>query len=147
MTANANIYKSFHGGGFNLIKIHSSKITSRGYKKYEKNPRYVLDGKKIDFFTCYSTDILDPYQGMVKAYDEARESAANRLIHTIAGEEHEANHPGPTKREKKEQEMITKYSEKVRTMLEGNSSERAILKACPGLTLTYLSKIRAAGGF
>jgi hypothetical protein len=147
VTAKANIYKSFHGGGFNLIKIHSSKITSRGYKKYEKNPRYVLDGKKIDFFTCYSTDILDPYQGMVKAYDEARESAANRLIHTIAGEEHEANHPGPTKREKKEQEMITKYSEKVRTMLEGNSSERAILKACPGLTLTYLSKIRAAGGF
>lgn len=147
VTAKANIYKSYHAGGFNIVKIYSSKITSRGYKKYEKNPRLILDDKKIDFFTSYSTDLLDPYQGMVKAYDKARDDAANRLIHMIAGEEHEANHPGPTKREKKEQDMITKYTEKVRTMLEGNSSERAILKACPGLTLTYLSKIRAAGGF
>jgi hypothetical protein len=147
VTAKANIYKSFHDGGFNLVKIHSSKITSRGYKKYEKNPRFILDGKKIDFFTSYSTDLLDPYKGMVKEYDEARDAAAERLIHMIAGEEHEANHPGPSKREIKEQEMMTKYFEKVKTMIEENASERAILKACPGLTLTYLSKIRANGGF
>ena len=147
VTAKANIYRSFHEGGFNIVKIHSSKITSRGYKKYEKNPRLTFDGKKIDFFTAYSTDLLDPYLGLVKEYDIARDLAGARLIHEIAGEEKLNNNPGPSKREVKEQEMITKYLEKVKTMIDEGVSERAVIKACPGLTPTYLTKIRQNGGF
>jgi hypothetical protein len=107
----------------------------------------VLDGKKISFHAAYSTDLLDPYVGLVKEYDVARDEAALRLIHEIADEEKLINNPGPSKREAKEQEMITKYMEKVKIMLEDGISERAVIKACPGLTPTYLTKIRQNGGF
>lgn len=148
VTAKATLYRSFHAGGFNVMKINSSKITYHGYKKHEKNPRFTFDGKKISFYVAYTTDMLDPYQGMVKAYDKLRDEAGARLIHDIAGKEKLANNPGPSKREAKEQEMINKYMEKAKILLtEEGLSERAVLKKCPGMTLTYLSKIRAQGGF
>jgi hypothetical protein len=147
VNAKSSIYKPLHAAGCNIIKVYSSKITSRGTVKKEINPKFVLDEKKIDFFVAYSTDLLDPYVGLVKQYDLARDEAATRLIHEIAGEEALINNPGPTKREAKEQEITTQYSEKVRTMLTEGISERGVIKACPGLTQTYLTKIRQKGGF
>lgn len=147
VNAKASIYHPYHAAGMNVLKIYSTQYISRGSKRHESNPRFVLDDKKISFHAAYSTDLLDPYEGLVEKYDVARDEAALRLIHEIAGEEKLINNPGPSKREAKEQEMVTKYMEKVKAMLSESISERAIIKACPGLTLTYLTKIRQSGGF
>ena len=142
VNAKASIYRSYHAAQFNMLKIFSSIFTSRGNTKKEVAVRLSMGGKKITYYVAYSPDLLDPYKGIVAKYDVARDEAALRLIHDIAGEEKLINNPGPSKREAKEQEMITKYMEKVKTMLEDEVSERAIIKACPGLTPTYLTKIR-----
>jgi hypothetical protein len=149
VNAKASIYKSFHAGGFNILKIFSSRITSRGYKKTERNPRLIFDKKKISFFVEYSTDILAPlYVGLQKEYDIARDEAGTRILDQIAEEEKLAKTPGPSKREKKEKEMEDKHCKKVKELYEKDPKIAAheVLRKCPGLTLTYLNKIRAKEG-
>ena len=147
VNAKASIYRPYHAAQFNMLKIFSSIFSSRANNKKEVAVRLSMGGKKITYYAAYSPDLIDPYRGIVAKYDVARDEAALRLIHDIAGEEKLINNPGPSKREVKEQEMITKYMEKVKVMLSESVSERAIIKACPGLTPTYLTKIRQSGGF
>jgi diaminopimelate decarboxylase len=65
------VYKSFHKGGFNILKITSGEISQSG-KEY--NHRMSFAKKKIDFWVSFKPD-----KEMAKAYDKARDEAAIRL--------------------------------------------------------------------
>ena len=73
-----NIYKSFHAGGFNLVKINSSEI---GFQGKEYNRRMGFGKRKIDFWVS-----LKPPQELIVGYDKQRDQSAldvnRRIIET-----------------------------------------------------------------
>jgi hypothetical protein len=65
---NGTVYKSFHGEGFNILKITSSEISPTG-KEY--NHRMNFGKKKVDFWVTFKPD-----EDLTREYDRQRDSAA-----------------------------------------------------------------------
>lgn len=99
--AKASIYKSYHAGGFNLLKIHSSSIQFRLNKKFTYEKRLSFFDKKIDFFGAFSIGILGGcYKDYEERYDKQRDDATTRILTETAESEQEMADPRG-KREKK----------------------------------------------
>jgi hypothetical protein len=79
---NARIYKSFHEGGFNILKMGKSKVLEyRGDKVIY--PKFTFEGRKIDFWVAFSPD-----KQLAEEYDIRRDAAAQKLIaESITGDE------------------------------------------------------------
>jgi hypothetical protein len=135
-----NIYKSFHVGGFNICKAKSSTVVELVNNKNVTMSRHLtMNGDKVSMWVAFG-----PSPEMAEEYDRQRNIAADNVLKesTEALEKKEKASP-----ETKMQEYIDKYLDTVKTMIECGDSERAVIKKCPGLTPTYLSKLRAHGGF
>ena len=144
----AMVYRSFHKGGFNIIKMHSSDIGASG-KEYSR--RMNFHKRKVDFWVAFKPD-----PELTKEYDVLRDESAKKLNLRIVetGSFKGGGSSGSNKKltraerdERKEQELTTMYFEKAHRLLNEGSSERSVIKACPGLTTTYLTRIRQKGGF
>jgi hypothetical protein len=134
-----HIYKSFHEDGFNIVKFNSSNSIYRFGKKRVFEKRFSFFDRKIDFYCAFSPDILDPFAGFTDKYDIQRETAANKLISDITVSEKSRNNP-ITNREKKRQENIERYGEKIRKMVSCGDSNRSICRAT-GLTDHMVNRI------
>lgn len=130
--ANIHIYKSFHEGGFNLLKINSSESIFKFGKKKVIEKRFSFFNRKFDFWCAYSPDVLEPFVGFTEKYDKQRDEAANRIISDITIQEKDRGNP-ISKRDKKRLEALTKHGKTVQVMLEQGKSARQITKAT-GLT-------------
>jgi hypothetical protein len=134
------IYKSFHNAGFNICKAKSSDVIELpNNKNVTISKRLSMHDKKIDFWVSFG-----PSKEMAEEYDKQRDAAADLILKESS---ENINKKEMGFREIKGQEMITKYLDKVKEMLDHGDSERKIIKACEGLTPTYLTKIRQHGGF
>lgn len=67
----ATVHKSFHKGGFNIIKMTSADISTSG-KEY--NRRLNFGGKKVSFWVAFKPD-----KSLTKAYDLRRDESAREL--------------------------------------------------------------------
>lgn len=106
------IYKSYHNAGFNLLKINRevTELTSNKGNTFRK--RLTFGGQKMSFYLAYSTDLLDPYKGLVAKYDELRKKATESLIHERAGAEEDRKNPVNKKKEEWK-DKVSKYYEMV----------------------------------
>jgi hypothetical protein len=78
----AVIYKSFHEGGFNILKMGKVKIL-QNFRDKPIYPRLAFGDRKVDFWVAYAPD-----PELAKEYDRRRDIAAKRLIdESITGEE------------------------------------------------------------
>jgi hypothetical protein len=139
VNAKGRVYAKFHEDGFNILKINESEISTTGRKNVEYKHRLAPQGKKIDFWVAYSTDLFKEYKGFMDTYIKAREEAACTLISETAVSEKERK-SGVTKREKKYQELLKKHGDKVLSMKQDGDSYSAI-RAKTGLTQYYIDKM------
>lgn len=130
----ASVFLPQHPWGFNIIKIHSISINEqKANHPYLK--RYEFDKQKVDMWA-----VLMPDKATVTDYDIRREAAAQRLIDSmLTGDEA----PKVGVREQHRQNMFTKYSDTILKMAQEGASERAMVKACPGLSNSMLMSMRA----
>jgi hypothetical protein len=119
--AKASIFKSFHAGGFNVLKIMSSDIQFRMNKKHTYEKRFSFFDKKIDFWGAFSSDVFEGcydgcYNGYDDMYDEQRDAATNRVLEEIANDEEEmADTRG--KREKNWEAIQDEFKDKIQDMM------------------------------
>jgi hypothetical protein len=115
--AKGTIYKSFHAGGFNMLKIVSSDIQFRMNKKHTYEKRFSFFGKKFDFYAAFSSEVLGHgYEGYDELYDKQRDEATTRIINETAEEEHEMADPRG-KREKKWDDLREQFGEQIATLI------------------------------
>lgn len=141
VSAKSIVYKSFHEAGFNIVKINSTKISSWGSKTKEYNPRFTFHDRKYDFYVAYSTDVLDPFKGLIAEYDIARDKAAEDLIHERAEMESAAKDPRTHSERTYQQEKNEYYNLVIDHIKEGNSKK----SACSLTTLTEYKINRMIG--
>lgn len=106
------IFKSCHEAGFNIVqqqRVLYKKI-KRSYD--EINPHYELNGHRVELYTYFTPELLDPFKGIVDAYEEARDKATDSLIHDKAKEERQRKNP-VDKREEKSDKIWKEHSKKV----------------------------------
>lgn len=144
MDMTGHIYRSYHEGGFNIVKINSTESIYRFGKKKIFEKRFSFYDRKIDFYCAYSPDILDPFKGFTDKYDKQREDAANRLISEITVTEKARNNP-VSERAKKRRENLERFGQVVKDMLEEGKSARQITKKT-GLTDHMINIIAAEMG-
>jgi len=142
--ANIHIYKSFHEGGFNLLKINSSESLFKFGKKKVIEKRFSFLGKKFDFWCAFSPDTLDPFKGFTEKYDKQRDEAANRIISDITVKEKDRGNP-MTKQEKKRKEAVQKHGKTIQVMFERGDSARK-MTAATGLTDHMINIVKAEMG-
>ena len=120
--AKASIFKSFHAGGFNVLKIMSSDVQFRLNKKHTYEKRFSFFDKKIDFWGAFSSDVFEGcydgcYDGYDETYDKQRDAATNRVLEETAEEEEGmADHRG--KREKNWEAIQDEFKESIRDMIK-----------------------------
>ncbi len=135
-----NIYKSFHEGGFNICKAKNSDVIELPNNKnmtISKRLSFDKDNKKIDFWVSFAPD-----KKLAEEYDRQRDIAADKILQEFNKQLNE-KHAGKT--ETKQQELFTKYYETVEKIYKSDPGIKAkeVLRRCPGLTPTYLDKMRA----
>jgi hypothetical protein len=130
VSASATVYKSFHKGGFNIIKMGKVKIL-QSFKDKAIYPRFSFNERKIDFWVAFSPD-----PELAKAYDIKRDMASQRLIaEALTGEEVERLLP----REKKWLRIVEEHYETVKN-LKGKRSIKSIMRET-GLTESNVNKL------
>jgi hypothetical protein len=139
VAAKSYVYAKFHDDGFNLVKINTTELVTSGRKNVEYKHRLAPQGKKIDFHTAFSPDIVPGFDGFMEKYDQAREEASDTLITETATSEKERK-TGTTKREKQYQSLLTKWGDTVLAMRTTDESYAAIRQKT-GLTQYYIDKI------
>jgi hypothetical protein len=70
----AQVYKSNHAGGFNLLKIFEADVIERKTPEMISR-RLVFEGHKFEMYCCFA-----PPEALAKAYDILRERSANEMI-------------------------------------------------------------------
>jgi len=136
------IYKSFHKGGFNICKAKSSDVIELpNNKNMTISKRLSMHDKKIDFWVSFG-----PTKEMAEEYDRQRDIAADLILRESS---ENLDKKESTKTESKQQELFTQYYDKVSDLYknEPGIKGKEVLRRCPGLTATYLDKMRAQGGF
>jgi hypothetical protein len=121
----AHVYKSYHEGGFNILKINSIESTYRMGKKRVFEKRFSFFGRKIDFYCAYSPDIFDPFKGFMEKYDKQREEATIRLIKEVSGQERARSNP-VTKQEQKRRDLLELHGWTLKRMKDEGASVRQI---------------------
>lgn len=119
--AKASIYKSFHAGGFNMLKIMSSDVQFRLNKKQTYEKRFSFYGKKFDLWGAYSSDVFTDvyggcYNGYDDQYDSQRDQATTRILEETSAEEDEMADPRG-KRDKKWDDLREKFGPEIATMI------------------------------
>lgn len=66
------VYKSFHKGGFNVLKMTSSEISTVGNKEYTKKLHF--EKKKVDFWVTFRPD-----EELARQYDIQRDEGTKRI--------------------------------------------------------------------
>lgn len=140
VAAKSYVYAKFHDWGFNLVKINTTELVTSGRKNVEYKHRLAPQGKKIDFWTAYSPDILPGFAGFMDKYDAAREKASDNLISETATCEKERK-SGLSKRDKRYQDLLTKYGDIVLDMKSRGESYNAIKGKTGSLSQHYIDKI------
>ncbi len=106
-----NVFKSFHSGGFNILKANSLQISENlGNKEY--HPRLSFDGKKIDYWVTFNPD-----EKLATEYDKQRELAALRIV---SEPEKAKNKDGVSLAERNLIKNVQKYGQKIRTLITDN---------------------------
>lgn len=107
VSASAHVYKSFHKGGFNILKMGKVKIL-QNFKDKAIYPRFVFNDKKVEFWVAFSPD-----PNLAEEYDRRRDMASQRLIaESLTGEEIEKLKP----REKRWREIVELHYETIKKM-------------------------------
>lgn len=135
------IYKPCHAAGMNIIKIHREKIDTTRRQGNEFKQRYTLGGKKISFFMEYSTELLDPFKGMMKEYDKNREKATEQLIQERANSSEDRKNPR-SKSDIKWQEKVTKYYDYVKEQYEAHGEKLKTTNITKDTGLNYRSVLK-----
>lgn len=106
------VFKSFHAGGFNILRITSSEISTRG-KEYTHKLHF---GKKIDYWVAFKPD-----ENIAKEYDRKRDKAALEVNKRIV--ETGSFRPGKTaadprsRTEKNLERMIAVHGDKIKALV------------------------------
>ena len=124
----ATVHKSFHAGGFNILKLYSTDVNTTGERKRVYKQRFHFFKKRFRYWVAFSPDILDPYREFTAVYDKERDGATLRLIARIAKEQALAKNP-ILKRDAQRQEIFDKYGDVVKGMAEKGQSTKAIMRA------------------
>ena len=114
--AKMNVHKSFHAGGFNVLKVYMSDIMYRLNKKqvFEKFFRY--RNRKFDFWGAFSPDLIPGYEGFTERYEKQRDAATTRIIEEHADDAHEKKDTR-SKAEKKWEQIRNDYYDKVKHLM------------------------------
>ena len=108
------VYKSFHEGGFNIIKINVLEVMESGD---EYKFRLKFNGRKVDFYAA-----LSPEPELAEIYDIQRAEASYRLNVKLAkdGNGEPSPMPSRTLADRNLDEFLQKYSEDVRQYFKTN---------------------------
>jgi uncharacterized protein YerC len=139
VSAKSRVYFPCHDEGFNILKINTSEMSTTGKRNKEYIHRLAPDGKKIDFWTTFSPDLVDGYKGFMDVYDKLRSDAADDLLNSTAIVEKERKE-GISKRDRTYQDELTKHGETVMQMLNENETYAAITRKT-GLSPYKVDKI------
>jgi hypothetical protein len=105
------VYKSFHAGSFNILKIHSVDVS-----EHSKNKEYVrrltFDKQKIDFWVAFH-----PGKELSDAYDVRRDAAALRIIAEEPGTKPKKSSGGMTKSEMNLMEQVKRFGPAISKMV------------------------------
>lgn len=133
VSASAHVYKSFHAGGFNILKMGKVKIL-QNFKDKAIYPRFIFNDKKVEFWVAFSPD-----PALSEEYDIRRDMASQRLIEeSLTGEEIEKLSP----RERRWKEIVDKHLEEVKVMQHKGMSISKIMIECD-LTERHVKKLFA----
>ena len=121
VSATARIYKSFHKGGFNILKMGKIKIL-QDFKDKAIYPRFIFNKKKVDFWVAFSPDPL-----LAEEYDRRRDMASQRLIaESVTGEEIEKLSP----QKRKWLQVVHDHLEEVKVMQKKGMAKSKIMIEC-----------------
>ena len=121
VSATARIYKPFHKGGFNILKMGKIKIL-QDYKDKAIYPRFIFNEKKIDFWVAFSPD-----RELAEEYDRRRDMASQRLIaESVTGEEIEKLSP----QKRKWLQVVHDHLEEVKVMQKKGMAKSKIMIEC-----------------
>lgn len=125
--ATCRVYGSYHEGGFNILKVHSTDVVEFKGKNEPRSRRYSFNGRKFDFWVAFTPDIFHKdFAGIVEKYDKQRDEAAIRLIHDTAMGKRKVRQL--TLREVKRKEMFDNYYRQVQDLKKNKLSKRAIIR-------------------
>lgn len=131
--AKAHIHLSCHDKCFNVVKINRERVDTSSMKGEIRKQRLSFEKRKINYYLAFSTDFLEPYQGLIEKYDKLREQATNDLIHERAGQETERKNPKDKRAEAWNQKMDDHYEAVKAECLKGGKVNRSKLGAKTGL--------------
>jgi len=121
VSATARIYKSFHKGGFNILKMGKIKIL-QDYKDKAIYPRFIFNKKKVDFWVAFRPDLE-----LAEEYDRRRDMASQRLIaESVTGEEIEKLSP----QKRKWLQVVHDHLEEVKVMQKKGMAKSKIMIEC-----------------
>ena len=133
VSASARVYKSFHKGGFNILKVGKVKIL-QDFKDKAIYPRFIFNDKKIEFWVAFSPD-----PDLAEEYDRRRDAASMRLIaESLTGEEIEKLKP----RERRWREIVDLHYEQVKGLKGKGMSIAKMMIECD-LTERHIRKLLA----
>lgn len=133
VSASAHVYKSFHAGGFNILKMGKVKIL-QNFKDKAIYPRFIFNDKKIEFWVAFSPD-----PQLADEYDIKRDMASQRLIaESVTGEEIERLTP----RQKKWKMIVDEHFNTIKIMKDKRMSMAAMTVECD-LTERQVKKLLA----
>jgi len=133
VSATATVYKSFHKGFFNVLKMGKVKIL-QNFKDKAIYPRFIFNDKKIEFWVAFSPD-----PALAEDYDRRRDMASQRLIaESLTGEEIEKMSP----RQKKWKQIVDESYDTVKSMRDRRCSIASIGIECD-LTERQVKKMYA----
>ena len=124
------VYKSFHRGGFNILKITSSEISTLNNKEYTKKLHF--SDKKVDFWVTFHPD-----EELAKQYDIQRDAGTKRVNSRIVetGTFRGTEKPGQkcSIAEKNLENVIKIHGEEIRVFVQKNpdtSMNKIAVKFC-----------------
>ncbi len=108
------VFKSFHVGSFNILKIHAVDVS-----EHSKNKEYVrrlnFDKQKIDFWVAFH-----PGKELSDAYDIRRDAAALRIIAEDPGVKLKKSVGGMTRSEQNLIEQVKRFGPAIRKVVTDN---------------------------
>jgi hypothetical protein len=120
------VFKSFHAGGFNVLKINTSEISVKG-KEY--NHRLEFNKAKVDYWVS-----LKPDEELTRTYDKQREASTRLLSQRIVStgsfkSPGKTAAPTQTVAERNDAEYIAKNGDSIKEFIKTN----------PGISTTKIA--------
>jgi hypothetical protein len=128
------VYKSFHAGGFNILKVTSSEMSTTG-KEYNK--RLSFNNAKVDFWVTFLPD-----EELARKYDETRSKATETLNERVLGGNEKKEKPALSIAQRNTDKLVEEKGDMIRKFVEENEGKCSIRSVASKFKISHLSATR-----